>query len=238
MEHGADPHAVAKRHYRVFIAAVGREHLELVRSMLEDHGADVHLADDKGIQAVHSAATTRNISMLELLIEHGADINAQSPRGTPLLMAVDSNEPETASFLLERGADPNGARDGWSPLTAAVDLNSTEMIQALLDHGANVMFKDSDGWTALHMAAMNGNNRILAMLLDAPGADIDVATEEGRTLVHQAAKSGRTDTLKWLVERGANVTAVNASGETALDLAIKGDRTRAADYLRSLGSPQ
>jgi 26S proteasome non-ATPase regulatory subunit 10 len=99
------------------------------------------------------------------------------------------------------------------------------------------MYKDDDGWTALHMAVMNGNNRALEMLLDQPGADINVATNEGRTLVHQAAKSGRTETLKLLVERGARVDVTNAAGATPLDLAIKEGRSNAAEYLRSLEQP-
>src|SRR5262245_28294311 len=43
----------------------------------------------------------------QLLIERGADVNAQSTWGTPLHAAATKGMTATASLLLERGADPN-----------------------------------------------------------------------------------------------------------------------------------
>ena len=235
LEHGADPNAVVDRTFRVYFTAVHMGYHEMVRTMLTEYGGYFNLVYGNFLQPTNAAARQDDVRMLELLLDHGAEIDSNRKAGTPLLQAIDNRAANAAAFLLERGADPNLVPEtGWSPLQSAVDTNALETVRALVDHGADVMYKDDDGWTALHMAVMNGNNRALEMLLNQPGVDINVATNEGRTLVHQAAKSGRTETLKLLVERGARVDVTNAAGATPLDLAIKEGRSKAAEYLKSL----
>ena len=47
-----------------------------------------------------------HMPMLELLLEHHADLNAPSPNGTtPLMMAAGYGSPEAVRYLLSRGAN-------------------------------------------------------------------------------------------------------------------------------------
>lgn len=60
-------------------------------------------------------------SVIKLLLEHGANVNATSAdKRTPLHLAADSGDEETIKILLENGADVN-AEDNWkwTPLSAA-----------------------------------------------------------------------------------------------------------------------
>lgn len=66
-------------------------------------GADVV---KPGWAPLHYAATSGNLEILDLLLEHHAFIDAESPNGTtPLMMAAGYGTPAAVKLLLEAGAD-------------------------------------------------------------------------------------------------------------------------------------
>ena len=90
--------------------------------------------------------------------------------------------------------------------------------------------------TLLHAFAHQGDIVGTRWLVD-HGAEVNVTDDGNNTPLHKACE--RNSTLKvveLLVERGASLTAVNNNGETALDMAIKNDKTSIAAYLRRLGA--
>jgi ankyrin repeat protein len=77
-----------------------------------------------------------------LLLEHGADVNAQSlgnydPGSTPLHITVERNRPEVVCVLLEHGANV-GAEDsqGRTPFQLASEKGYEEIMKLLSEHGA------------------------------------------------------------------------------------------------------
>lgn len=72
------------------------------RKLLE-RGAQVKPA---GWSPLHYAATSNQPTVVALLLDRGADINAESPnRTTPLMMAARYGTEENVNLLLARGAD-------------------------------------------------------------------------------------------------------------------------------------
>jgi len=79
-------------------------HLDIVRKLIAKD-ADVV---KPGWAPLHYAATNGHVAVMELLLEHHAFIDAESPNGTtPLMMAAMYGTPEAVRFLLEAGADPS-----------------------------------------------------------------------------------------------------------------------------------
>jgi ankyrin repeat protein len=117
----------------------------LVKLLLDSGGsAKKGPAGRGGWAPVHFAAQAGNVESLRMLLDAGADPNAQPVGGqTPLLMAVE------------------GA--GQTPATA--------VIQLLLERGARVNVPDMQGETALHKAARAGNLELAKLLLQA-GEDL------------------------------------------------------------------
>jgi ankyrin repeat protein len=159
----------------------------------------------------------RSKEMAELLIDHGADINAKAFNDkTPLLMAATASNKEVVDVLLTKGADPNAkTKDGYTPLHGAVKSKSIAIIEALLAAGADPNAKTKDGYTLLHEATKSESIAIIEALL-AAGADPNIKTE-GSTPLHYAVENNDYDIAKLLLTKGADPNHLNKSGKTPAD---------------------
>jgi len=172
-----------------------------------------------------------DIEMVELLIEHGADVNQveQSFQYTPLHYAAELNLPEIIKILLDNGSDPTQTQRQYSetPLHTAVigytEAGSVKAIQALLDGGVDVDIRAASMMTPIMYMLFNGNpsqmTEIVTMLLDG-GADLTSQDVNGDTALHYAARQGRSEVIPLLIEHGAVLDMENDNGETALDIAV------------------
>jgi len=104
------------------------------------------------MQEIHSAAYDGDTKRVAELLDQGVDVNGvhEATAWTPLHIAVNRDQLETAALLLERGADIE-ARDqnGWTPLHMA---DSPEAVAFLVEHGADVNAVDDSGFTPLGRA--------------------------------------------------------------------------------------
>ena len=100
---------------------------------------------------------------------------------------------------------------GIKPLHLACAKDRTDFVKSLLNLGANPNEVEQTNKTALHVAASESreSDEILKMLV-AAGAEIDAVTIGGETPLMKALYFGRPHAVKFLLESGASVTAVNA----------------------------
>jgi ankyrin repeat protein len=170
---------------------VGR--VEVVRLLLEA-GAEVDAPDEYAnftpfILAAGCEFRDTAKETAELLLAHGADINAGAKcEWTALMYAAGGPEGEDmVNFLLDRGAAID-ARDQYGR-TVLMQLPRTiimrpEMSAFLLQRGADLELRDNEGMTALMGAANYAQTAMMEQLLDR-GACIDQIDNEGKTaLVH------------------------------------------------------
>ena len=92
---------------------------------LIERGADVN---KPGWAPLHYAATNGHLSVMQLLIEENAYLDAESPNGsTPLMMAAHYGTPSAVKLLLESGADPTLKNSlGLSAIDFAHQANRVE----------------------------------------------------------------------------------------------------------------
>jgi hypothetical protein len=121
-------------------------------------------------------------------------------------------------------------------LEAATEGNDTATVRIVLAHGGDVKAKDQSGTTALMQAALKGNADVTSMLL-AKGSDVNAVTVESFETVKNgpialglftpliaALPYGGFETVKLLVDAGANVNAADVRRMTPLMLAVSTDR--------------
>jgi ankyrin repeat protein len=95
---------------------------------------------DDDFTALHYAAFFDGPNAAQLLLEHGADVNAYADNELgvhPLNSAAAAGKRDIAAILLEHGADPNArTRGGFTPLDAARENGDDELAELLRSHGA------------------------------------------------------------------------------------------------------
>ncbi|KAL9118809.1 MAG: hypothetical protein Q9187_004635 [Circinaria calcarea] len=231
---------------------------ETVKTLL-DEGADIGANDSEGLTALHWAAVYGCGSVLELLLEDGTNIEAEtiSPRKArlgygiskemdnpyweafkrhPLHFAVQFSTKEIVKLLLERGADIK-AKDAeeWTVLHFAARRDDDALVQLLLDNGADVEARNKKGGTPLFTAAVRWGKGVVQILLD-NGVDVEARNEDGETPLYVAAKEGCDEVVRLLLKNGADIEARNKYGETPLCVAAKWGRDDAVQLLLKNGA--
>ncbi|KAL5391936.1 hypothetical protein PMIN04_007501 [Paraphaeosphaeria minitans] len=103
-----------------------------------------------------------------------------------------------------------------APLFLACLFGLVSIIEALGDcEGTDWDQRNTMGNNALHIAAANGHDKVLEILLDR-GANLESETTRTKTALHKAAEHGHRATVNVLLQRGADVAAEDDRGATAL----------------------
>jgi ankyrin repeat protein len=184
-----------------------------------ENGADVNVKNDvdRGLTPLHKACFNGKVAVISLLLEKGANVNAQSKYGsTPLDSACYNGYDAVVALLLENGADIHAKNDnGQMPLHTACFYGHAAVVSILLEKGANINAKSNDGWTPLHEASYEGHGNIISLLVG-NGADVNAKDYFRDTPLHKACQYGKEVSVSLLLKRGADVNAKNKQGWTPL----------------------
>jgi ankyrin repeat protein len=226
---------------RVPWAPPGPARLEMARWMIEN-GSDVHQGGDGPL--MRAALRGDRIPMMDLLVSHGADVNAEWHGDFPIIFApCEAVDPEALKWLLDRGANPNcgNARGRGTALDYAIGTyaRSPERLSACID-----VLLDAGGTTKYNApGVLEVLRRQLDRLAEQLAADSELAHRQfpeldcgstggrrlvlqGATLLHVAAEFRNVDAARLLIDRGAHVNAratvdaAGVGGQTAIFHAV------------------
>lgn len=160
------------------------------------------------LTALLAAVGTRDISIVKILIQHGAIVNfpASGPvKRTPLQRAAEIGSMEMASLLLEHGAEVNAppARDGGgTALQLAAMGGYIGIAWELMTKGADVNAKASvlNGRTALEGASEHGRFDMVAVLLKAGAADNGKDHAQLKRAIEFAKENGHFHICEFLID--------------------------------------
>jgi len=115
-------------------------HLSLVKLLL-DKGANPNIASNNQFKVapIHSACAISAFDIAELLIKHGADVNAKQMQGvTPLHSAAHNGQTKLSKLLIDNGAAINARMDnGQTPLFMANEKNFQETAELIIKNGGH-----------------------------------------------------------------------------------------------------
>lgn len=194
-----------------------------------------------GMSPWQAAVICGNDASIQVLACHPEiDIHATFPSGTtPLQTSAQLGYDSMTTFLLERGADVTKrySADGSTALHAAAECGYSIIAAELIAFGANPNERRWDGTTPLYLAAFNGFDKVVDVLLRG-GAEIDQRDpSDNSTALICAAQEGHLEVVKRLLESGAAVDmATNLRRYSALCYAAEGCFTEIAKALCASGS--
>jgi ankyrin repeat protein len=104
--------------------------------------------------------------MIDLLVDHGADLEAVAEGRTPFVDAVGFSHFDSARHLLERGADPDAiGADGCTALHLMIKKRSDPRhMRMVIDHGARTDVPGPDGRTAADLLSRARTPALRALL--------------------------------------------------------------------------
>lgn len=118
--------------------AVDKNNMDIALLLLAA-GADINVADGKGITPLIHAIYEKHLPLAEMLINKGADVNRRTKSGeTALHPATYRGNLAIVKQLVMKGADVNAEDDGRSPLDAAIQYSKTDIAAFLKSKGAIV----------------------------------------------------------------------------------------------------
>ena len=106
---------------------------------------------------------------------------------------------------------------------AAVNMNDLNTVKRLIKHqneAINIEATNSEGIAAIHKCAIEGNTKMISLLLHA-GADVNAVDRRGWTCLHAAARSGNLKLCNYLLRKGANPMVYTANQELPIDLSMR-----------------
>jgi ankyrin repeat protein len=183
-------------------------HPAILRRITLDTTSTVDLMDRSGKTALLWASERGHSEIIRLLLEKGADINAQGgENGNAIQCAAREGNLEIVQLLLEKGADINAQGGEYdNALQGAVRRGHLEIVQLLLENGADVNARHKS--TADKMDEKHGNPS-------------HKTSTRGMTALHFSALNGNVGMTMSLCFHHANPNAQSETGDTPLHLAIR-----------------
>lgn len=170
------------------------------------------------------ATKKQYINALKLLLDYGADVNANNCCGSnPLHLAVLSGHIDIVKILISNNADIN-ISDGFlgqTTLGCAVSSGNIDMAKFLIENGVDIHAVDDFGQTALHSVVESDEKIEFTKLLIACGANLDALDGFGNTAIHNSCYENAQITTMFLIENGADVYMQNEKGLIPMDAAYK-----------------
>lgn len=222
---GANIHI--RNDYALGVAGVNN-YLKMMQYLIKN-GADIHAEDDLALRSVSEYG---HIDIVKYLVENGANIHARE--GESFRLASLRGHINVMKYLVEKGADIHDMNE--AALVGASHYGYFEVVKYLVENGADIHARDEE---SLLLASTNKHLNVVKYLLE-QGVNKDnvnsIKTRGGTSLLMEMSMLGLIDSVKYLLNIGANVNFTAPYGWTALMFATLNQHTNIVKLLVEAGA--
>ncbi|HUF04877.1 MAG TPA: DM9 repeat-containing protein [Aridibacter sp.] len=198
--------------------------LDLLRAAIRA-GQLIDKRNSIGRTALMIAAEKGHDALIEELINNRASLNASDDAGnTALILASKEGKDSAVRRLLRGGAEAGIANDeGETALTEAAANGHVKVLRELMRDEYFSGIDSDESRRAFSKSAENGREDALEVFVE-NGMDVNSADPlSRRTALMEASAGKHGDALRYLLENGANVVAIDTEGYSAFQLAVIAD---------------
>ena len=258
IEIGADVNTTGGKKTNAIIHAILKKDVDILKLLILK-GADVNAkiyeplpliytiknilgvtyASDAFCAPITYAVMSKDIELVKILVENGADLSDKYNSSYPVLntAAMYSNI-DIFKYLIEKGAKvtPLSIHEGYSPLHSAIITDNYEIALLLADNKVFLNYKNGFRQTPLLMAIKHGRKKKydFIKLLIGCGADVNIS-DDRYTPLTTAIIDGDTDSVKLLIAAGADLNLKDRYN-TPLQVSIKFKKYDFSEMLLAAGA--
>ncbi|XP_070556888.1 LOW QUALITY PROTEIN: E3 ubiquitin-protein ligase MIB1-like [Ptychodera flava] len=197
-----------------------------VIELLHRAGSDLNARNKRRQTALHIGVNKGHIGVVKTLIDLGCHPSLQDSEGdTPLHDAISKKRDDMLTLLLEHNADICIANNnGFNALHHAALRGNPSAMRILLAHLPRpwiVDEKKDDGYTALHLAALNNHVEVAELLVHQGHANMDLQNVNQQTPLHLAVERQHTQIVRLLVRETCKLDIPDKDGDTPLHEALR-----------------
>ncbi|KAK7872768.1 hypothetical protein R5R35_011892 [Gryllus longicercus] len=178
-----------------------------------------------------------HVEIVKLLLSMGLSKPSSTLLCSPLYAAAERGHYEIVKLLLDKNANANLIDSfGTTPLHRAAALGHKKIVELFLESKVvPAHSRDLVNTTPLEQAAATGHVEIAEMLLKERKVKINEKGKDDYTVLHIAAQEGHLDMVKFLVSKGANVTASNSKGSNPIHVAAREGHVKTVQFFLNIG---
>ncbi|XP_076043693.1 transient receptor potential cation channel subfamily A member 1-like [Oratosquilla oratoria] len=226
--------------YRILKVAASGDLDELSRICADDRSR-LHITDRKGWTPLHHASAKNQVHAAMFLINHGADINAQTKEGKSALhLCVENDAVEVLDCLINSGANTTLLDNTSKAVTHTVVINNKIKVLEMMEVHSDKfdwIQGDEQGRTPLNLAAQFDYDDCARILVDIHEACPKKPCNNGYYPIHMAAKNAAVRVLEvillWAEKRGCErknmISLPDLEGNSPLHLAVHGGEIKAVE---------
>ncbi len=241
---GANINAIDDENNTCFSKTAENGNIEIAK-LLIDHGVNIASVDDVGRTPFQYAAENGHANIVKLLIDNGVKIIYENGKTNELIYAAENGHTEIVKMILEMDVHPTA----WhceKALYYACENGYSKIVKLLVDYGTKPNIKDNDieivravmldnrdkvhsliearaninakyNYNICYLAVSLGYSDMLQIFIDL-SIKIDINKND---LLIKAISNNHFEVMKILLDNGANASAKDKDGKTALMLAIQ-----------------
>ncbi|XP_067653193.1 ankyrin-3-like [Haliotis asinina] len=234
VKNGADLSLIDKGDDNILHLACRGGNVKIVTYILMQNIVDINGKGDEEMTPVLIAVSHGKNEVFHILVKNGADLSLIDKDDDNILhLACRGRNVKIVTYILMQNIVDINAKntDGETPVMLAAESGERDVFDILVKKGADLTVTDNFCSTILHWAWFGRSVEIVNFILMQNIVDINEKNRVGITPVMLAADAGEREAFDILVQKGADLSAIDDHGDNILHWACRGGNVKIVNFI-------